>query len=102
MYCFVNKLTKSKQVGTLAAILYILMPYHLNDMYIRNALGEFLSYIFIPLVFLGMYKIFQKEKGAKILYIGAIRINLNTYSNDSFNSDDGWNLSMYKYCKIKR
>ena len=102
MYCFVNKLTKSKQVGTLAAILYILMPYHLNDMYIRNALGEFLSYIFIPLVFFGMYKIFQKEKGVKILCIGAIRINLNTYSNDSFNSDDGWNLSMYKYCKIKR
>ena len=102
MYCFVNKLTKSKQVGTLAAILYILMPYHLNDMYIRNALGEFLSYIFIPLVFLGLYKIFQKEKGIWILCVGAVRFDSDTYFNDSFNSDDGWNLSMYKYCKIKR
>ena len=102
MYLFVSKLSKNKYVGTLSAVLYMTMPYHLNDMYIRNSIGETLSFIFIPLVFLGMYKIFQKEKGVKILCIGAIRINLNTYSNDSFNSDDGWNLSMYKYCKIKR
>lgn len=78
MYCFVNQLTKSKEIGTLAAILYMLMPYHLNDMYIRNALGEFLSYIFIPLVFLGMYKLFSKEKGEWILTVGATRINIYT------------------------
>jgi len=54
------------------------MPYHLNDMYIRNALGEFLSYIFIPLVFLGMYKLFSKEKGEWILTVGATRINIYT------------------------
>lgn len=86
MYWFVNKLTKSKEVGALAAILYMLMPYHLNDMYIRNALGEFLSYIFIPLVFLGLYKIFEKEKGSWILCIGAIRSNFDTYFNDNANS----------------
>ena len=102
MYCFVSRLTKSKETGTLAAILYMLMPYHLNDMYIRNALGEFLSYIFIPLVFLGLYKIFQKEKGGWILCIGAVRFNFNTYSNDILNSDYGWYLYMCKYCEIKR
>ena len=78
MYWFVNKLTKSKEVGALAAILYMLMPYHLNDMYIRNALGEFLSYIFIPLVFLGLYKICQKEKGIWILCVGAVRFDFDT------------------------
>lgn len=75
MYSFVSKLTKNKLTGTLTAVLYILMPYHLNDMYIRNALGEFLSYIFIPLVFLGIYKIFQKEKGDWVLCLGAVRVN---------------------------
>ena len=75
MYEFVSKLTKNKITGTIAGILYITMPYHLNDMYIRNALGEFLSYIFIPLVLLGMYKLFNKEKGEWIITIGAIRIN---------------------------
>lgn len=75
MYKFVSTLTKNTLTGTLAATLYILMPYHLNDMYIRNALSEFLSYIFIPLVFLGLYKLFQKEKGEWILCIGAVRTN---------------------------
>lgn len=97
MYWFVNKLTKSKEVGALAAILYMLMPYHLNDMYIRNALGEFLSYIFIPLVFLGLYKIFQKEKGCWILCVGAVRFNFNTYFNDSINCHYGWYLCMCKH-----
>lgn len=76
MYWFVGRLTKSKEIGTLSAILYMLMPYHLNDMYIRNALGEFLSYIFIPLVFLGIYKLFQKEKGGWILCVGAVGLIL--------------------------
>lgn len=97
MYCFVNKLTKSKEVGAFTAILYMLMPYHLNDMYIRNALGEFRSYIFIPLVFLGLYKIFQKEKGIWILCVGAVRFDSDTYSNDSINCYYGWYLCMCKH-----
>lgn len=78
MYKFVSNLTKNKITGTIAGILYMTMPYHLNDMYIRNALGEFLSYIFIPLVFLGMYKLFNKEKGEWTLTLGAVRINIYT------------------------
>ena len=102
MYWFVSRLTKNKEIGTLAAILYMLMPYHLNDMYIRNALGEFLSYIFIPFVFLGLYKIFEKEKGRCILCIGAIRVNFNAYFDDIVNCDYGWYLCMSKYKKINR
>lgn len=78
MYKFVSNLTKNEITGTIAGILYMTMPYHLNDMYIRNALGEFLSYIFIPLVFLGIYKLFNKEKREWILVIGAVRINTYT------------------------
>ena len=102
MYWFVSRLTKNKNIGTLAAIIYILMPYHLNDMYIRNALGEFLSYIFIPLVFLGLYKTFQKEKGTWILCVGAVRINFDTYFNDFSYSNNGIYLCMRECEKIKR
>ena len=102
MYCFVSKIAKNKITGTLAGVLYMLMPYHLNDMYIRNALGEFLSYIFIPLVFLGIYKLFQKEKGEWILSIGAVRINTYTYFNDIYDSNNGSNICINKYIKIKR
>lgn len=97
MYWYVSQLTKSKEIGTLAAILYMVMPYHLNDMYIRNALGEFLSYIFIPFVFLGLHRLFQKEKGSWILCIGAIRINFDTYFNDFFDRHYGNYLCMSQY-----
>ncbi len=72
MYKLVQKLTGNKITGTLAGVLYISMPYHLTDMYIRNALGEFLSYMFIPLVFLGMYNLFHKEKASYLITIGAV------------------------------
>ena len=102
MYWFAKNLTNSKTIGTLTAVIYMAMPYHLNDMYIRNALGEFLSYIFIPLVFLGIYKIFQKDKGVLILSIGAIRISSNTYFNDCINSYNGCDIYMCLYDIYKR
>ena len=76
MYTFVSKLTNNKVTGILSSIFYVTMPYHLTDMYIRNAIGEFLSYIFIPLVFLGLYKLFQKEKGDWLLSLGAVGLLL--------------------------
>ena len=78
MYICVNSITKNKAIACISATLYMLMPYHLNDMYIRNALGEFLSYIFIPLVFYGLYKLLHKEKSSYFLCIGAVRFNTHT------------------------
>ena len=74
MYICVNSITKNKAIACISATLYMLMPYHLNDMYIRNALGEFLSYIFIPLVFAGVYRLLNKEKNSFLLCIGTVRI----------------------------
>ena len=61
MLIFVKKLTKLDDIGLLAAILYMAFPYHLTDLYTRNALGEFVSFIFIPIVFLGIYNILYSE-----------------------------------------
>ena len=73
MLVFVKKLTKIDDIGLLAAILYMAFPYHLTDLYTRNALGEFASFVFIPLVFLGIYNIiYNEEKSNKFwLTIGA-------------------------------
>lgn len=78
MYFFVTKITEDKNVGMFSGVLYMTMPYHLNDMYIRNSLGEFLSYIFIPLVFLGLYNLFNKNKKDWLLVIGSVRVDYNT------------------------
>ena len=52
MYFFTKKVTKNEMVSTLSAILYIFAPYRFTDMYVRNALAELTSFIFLPIVFL--------------------------------------------------
>ena len=78
MYYFMKKITKDKNVSILGSALYMVMPYHLTDMYIRGSVGEFLSFIFIPLVFLGLYNLFNEEKKDWLLVIGAVRTNYNS------------------------
>ncbi len=76
MFKFVFRITDDRNVAGLAGILYMSMPYHLTDMYIRNALGEFISFIFFPLVFLGLYNIFHKDNRDYWLVIGAVGLIL--------------------------
>lgn len=48
--------------GILSAILYVYAPYHALNIYVRGAIAELWAYAFIPLVFLGIYKVFQSIK----------------------------------------
>lgn len=45
--------------GILSAVLYVYAPYHALNIYVRGAVGEFWAYAFIPLLFLGLYKLYQ-------------------------------------------
>lgn len=76
MYKFTKEISGNNDVGILASILYMTFPYHLTDLYTRNALGEFVSFIFIPLVFLGLYRLFFTEKKTYHLSLGAIGLIL--------------------------
>lgn len=77
MYLFTKKITKNNNMAIIAGILYIFAPYRLTDMYIRNALPELTSFVFLPLVFLGIYNIFNEEENKKyLLAIGAIGLIL--------------------------
>lgn len=57
MYFCMNKMTKSKKISLIASILYLINPYRICDLYVRAAVGEVLSFIFLPFVVLGMYSI---------------------------------------------
>lgn len=70
MYKFMVALMNNKDTSLLASILYMTFPYHLTDLYTRNALGEYISFIFIPIVFLGLYNIFFNEDNPYYLAIG--------------------------------
>lgn len=61
MYQFTYKVFRSYKVGVISAILYISAPYHLTDLYNRIAIAELASFIFIPIVFNGMYDLFYRK-----------------------------------------
>lgn len=76
MYKFVLKVTKNKNISTLASILYILAPYRITDMYIRVAIAELASFIFLPMVFEGLHTIINEEKKTYLLAWGTIGLIL--------------------------
>lgn len=71
MYKLTLRITKNKKLATLASIIYILAPYRITDMYIRTALAELASFIFILIVFEGLYIIVNEEKKSYKLALGA-------------------------------
>ncbi|MFT4223389.1 hypothetical protein [Dysgonomonas sp.] len=70
-YHTVRIIYKSSYVALLAGILYTFAIYRLYDIYQRAALGEALSFTFLPLIFLGLYHIVKGDyKKWYILTIG--------------------------------
>ena len=59
MYYLAKTLSKNRFIGLLSAVIYMLFPYHLSNIYVRDALGESLLFIFLPLIFLGLYELFN-------------------------------------------
>jgi len=69
MYFFVKKLSKDNTMSTIAAIFYMTSPYRLVDIYVRSAYAESLTFVFLPLIFLGLYNIIY-EDGKKYPILG--------------------------------
>ena len=67
MYFYILKITKKQNIAILAGVLYILVPYRLNDMYFRMAIPELTTFIFIPMVFNGLHTIIKLKKKASLL-----------------------------------
>jgi len=68
MYNFVYKVTKKRTIALFSAIVYLIAPYKLGNVYKRYAIGEFVALIFLPILFQGMHNLF-KEDGKKHYYI---------------------------------
>ncbi len=85
MYFFMKKILSNKDIenkrknyiAILAASLYIMAPYRITDMYIRIAVAELASFIFIPIIFNGLYTIVNQKKKSLILAFGIIGLVLS-------------------------
>jgi len=74
MYKFTKRISNDKYVSAISAITYISYSYFLCNIYARNAFGEALISIFLPLVLYGLYELFlgNKEKFLPLFVIGYI------------------------------
>lgn len=78
MYKLVYKISKSHKAGVISAVIYMCTPYHLTDLYNRIAIAELASFVFLPIVFIGMYDLFNKNtKQTYFIAIGAIGLILS-------------------------
>lgn len=73
-----DKTIKDEKSTKIGMILYAFSMYRFTDMYIRGAIGESIGFIFLPLVVLGLYKIFfENHKEGYYLLIGLVGLMLS-------------------------
>lgn len=70
MYTLTYKVFKNKFVAMLAGIFYITFPYSISEVFVRDALAESFVYLFMPMVLLGLYELFNRkqEKVLRMVY----------------------------------
>jgi len=67
MYLFVRGLL-GRPAGLIAALVYVYIPYHLFDLYVRADLAESVAFVFVPLVLWGFYEAVNRPRLAAILW----------------------------------
>lgn len=65
----------------ISSIFYVFAPYHALNSYVRGDVGELYSYLFIPLVFLGIWKFYKTNK-FKFVVLGSLSFSLIIISHN--------------------
>ncbi len=68
-YLCVRHMTGSSYGAMIAAVTLTLSQYHLDDIYIRSAVGEYTAFIFIPVVVYALYNAIYEEMDKPWLFI---------------------------------
>ena len=72
MYLFLKEFTNNL-LSLTGAVLYIYTPYRAVDIYIRGAIGEIVSFVFLPLIALSFLKI---KKSGSLMWVGVGALSL--------------------------
>jgi len=59
MYAYARHVLGRKR-GLLVAVVYVYVPYHLADIYVRAALAEYASFVWMPLALLAFHRLVEK------------------------------------------
>lgn len=66
MYFCAYRFHKERRVSFLSSVIYMASSYHLSEIYVRDALGESLVFIFLPLIIVSVKELLEGNK--KIFY----------------------------------
>ena len=61
-YFSIKTIFKDNNIAFTFSVIYTTSTYRLLDQFLRGALGETLAFIFLPLVFLGLFQVFFEDK----------------------------------------
>jgi hypothetical protein len=80
MYAYARRLL-GRWPGFLAAVVYVYVPYHLVDLYVRAALAEYCAFVWMPLALLAFHRLVEgfslRRLGAAGLAYGALWLTHN-------------------------
>lgn len=75
MYNFLYEVSKKREIAILGAVIYAFIPYRLETIFNRFAIGEFTAYIFFPMLFHGLFNLLKGD-GKQHYYIAISAIGL--------------------------
>lgn len=75
MYNFLYEVSKKREIAILGAVIYAFIPYRLETIFNRFAIGEFAAYIFFPMLFHGLFNLLKGDR-KKHYYIAISAIGL--------------------------
>lgn len=65
MYAYARRMA-GRQRGLLAAVVYMYVPYHLADIYVRGALAEYAAFVWMPLALLAFHGLAARVTARRI------------------------------------
>lgn len=69
MYGFARRVL-SEEAALLASVVYMYVPYHLLDIYVRSAFAEFCAFVFLPLILLLFYELIENGRARYLALAG--------------------------------
>lgn len=61
MYYLSKIIYKNKKIALLSSLIYLTVPYHICEIYIRDAYAENFMFLAAPLIFLGLYNLLENN-----------------------------------------
>jgi len=80
MFLFVRRLLGSP-AGLIAGLVYVYIPYHLFDLYVRAALAESVGFVFVPLALWGFFETMHRPSPRRVAAAGLAYAGLMFTSN---------------------